>query len=74
MSSQKEDQAFVHHLLITHGVPIFVSGLQEYGEDVIPLCRFAASLIHEMSKAIAHHLHSFVGTATARCRPAVWQW
>src|SRR5215469_9211752 len=74
MPSQKEDQAFISHLLITHGLAILVSGLQEDGKDIIPLAGVTAPLVNEASQGLVQDLHSFVGAATARRGPAVWEW
>src|SRR5436853_1026588 len=72
MASRKEDQAFGHHLLITHGLSIFIFGLQEDGEEVIALAWMATPLFNEVFNVIAQHLRSFVGPAIERCGPIVW--
>ena len=52
---------------------IFVSGLQQDGEEIIPLYRRVASLVYEAPNAIAQHLHGIVRAAIAWRRPAIWQ-
>ena len=52
---------------------IFVSGLQEDGEEIITLGRRVASLVNEAPNAIAQHLHGIVGATIAWRRPAIWQ-
>jgi len=53
MPCHKEGQAFGHHLLIAHVVPIFVSGLQQDGEEIIPLYRMIAPLVNKAPNAMA---------------------
>jgi len=73
MPCHKEGQALGHHLLIAHGLVIFVSGLQQDGEKIIALCRVVAPLINEALNAVAQNLHSFVSTTIAWRRPTIWQ-
>src|SRR5579859_2649152 len=74
MTPQKEDQTFGHHLLITHGLTIFISGLQEDGEKIMAVSRVATPLVNKASNLTVQHLHGFFGATIAWCRPTVWQW
>ena len=73
MPCHKEGQAFGHHLLITHEFTIFVSGLQQDGEEIITLYRIVASLVYEAPNAIAQYLHGIVRATIAWRRPTIWQ-
>src|SRR5260370_16173216 len=73
MTCTKEGQALGHHLLIAHGVAILVSGLQQYGEEVIALYRIVAPLVDEALNAIAQDLYGFLRATIAWQRPTVWR-
>ena len=59
MACAKEGQALGHQLVIAHGFAIFVSGLQQYREEVIALCRVVAPLVNEALNMIAQDMYGF---------------
>lgn len=72
MTCYKEVQAFSHHLFIAHGLAIFVSDLQQDGEEVISLCRAVTPLVNEAPNAVAQNLYGFAGATITWQRPMVW--
>ena len=73
MPCTKERQALGHQLFITHGVTIFVSGLQQDGDEVIALGRVVAPFVDETLNAAAQYLYGFVRAMIAQRRPVVWR-